>query len=702
MRARICYLFVAALAAAVCLSCQPDIGEDPPVSVVTAVLDPITGVLPMPNDILLDPETGLVAVPDLPTDDVLTLAIKQDLRRLDGWSAYSPVSAPFDGPLDRDTICMAILDPSHPDEAILQPEGCDPISIYLVNSTQFGALPQVQWDYEERVSGDQTTGHIHFLPVEPYRSGATYLAVMTEDLKGAGHEPVVESQVIYFSKSEVPLVDNEGNIENELLMPQPGQTMEEAQATAQDLETLRRAYALPYLVLQNMGIDKASVVHLWGFTVQSITDPLMAMRQTLYEGNGSDCPSPTTEVTLSCPPPDMAYLADACGTNPILSAETVYAALPGVPHDHIAGVTFGTITSANFLDPDTGRLAIDAEGNLSCSHEEIWFTLALPDNPPTTPYPVVIMQHGLLRSRHDLLRVADYFAAEGYAVVGIDAVFHGARSHNLLDIFDNRTIGVQPIPTAGADGIPDCSGAGLLAAGPVAEEDDPLGCYDADYPYSLAGSRDNFRQSVADMLQLTRALDAEDGFVELEGVELDGIDIGFFGQSLGSELGVLYLAVEPEVRSAVLGGPAGGFANIIHETRSPQLGGLVSGLLEEQGIERDSLAYWELLNTIQWMLDPADPINFARYVLREPLVEQEPKRLLLLWANDDEVFPLATMEALAMMLGINRDDPEQLKWYGTVEAPVGHSFIITPDERNPDQTRMALEDAASFIASEED
>ena len=100
---------------------------------------------------------------------------------------------------------------------------------------------------------------------------------------------------------------------------------------------------------------------------------------------------------------------------------------------------------------------------------DIKFLAAVPPGPG--PFPTIILQHGLTRSKEDVLAFADIVNALGAAVIAIDAPLHGERA---ID--------------GDGDGVVDGSGA-----------------YWINLPSPLT-ARDGYRQAAADLFMLTRMI----------------------------------------------------------------------------------------------------------------------------------------------------------------------------------------------------
>ena len=92
--------------------------------------------------------------------------------------------------------------------------------------------------------------------------------------------------------------------------------------------------------------------------------------------------------------------------------------------------------------------------------------------------------------------------------------------------------------------------------------------------------------------------------------------LGFFGHSLGAIGGAVFLSVAPEPKVAVLnavGGhdfemlASGGFASIVDQ------------YLMQIGVMRGTPEFAQLEQTADWVLDPIDPWNVGKFIVRAPL-----------------------------------------------------------------------------------
>ena len=99
------------LAVAISLGALTGCNIEEPLSqarVIVAEFDPENGVIPTPNDLLTDDETGLIQIPDSAEDlaekSAVEIALIQQLNRRAAWSTRSEAKISFSGALDPNSI----------------------------------------------------------------------------------------------------------------------------------------------------------------------------------------------------------------------------------------------------------------------------------------------------------------------------------------------------------------------------------------------------------------------------------------------------------------------------------------------------------------------------------------------------------------------------------------------------------------------
>ena len=216
------------------------IGLDPPPSVVQARFDPQAQVVPMPNDILRDATSGLLA---LPIDDSLTDAEKELrtwMNQLDGWPTTLTASLKFTAPIDATTV------------------GASSVQVW-----RWGDAPtEVTSAVAATVDNDGTT--LTLTPPETgWDRGATYIVVARggkEGLRGKQHEPVIADAAFYFLRLQQPLDDPRHQ------RAFPGDTIDERMANAKKLEVIRQQLVPYFDFFEARGIPRKEIASLWAFS----------------------------------------------------------------------------------------------------------------------------------------------------------------------------------------------------------------------------------------------------------------------------------------------------------------------------------------------------------------------------------------------------------------------------------------------------
>ena len=180
--------------------------------------------------------------------------------------------------------------------------------------------------------------------------------------------------------------------------------------------------------------------------------------------------------------------------------------------------------------------------------QDIFFNLFLPAGPrPASGWPVAIFGHGFGDNKNNSpLVVASTLAAHGIATIAINAVGHGFGAGGTLTVV--RSSG-PVVLSAGGRGV-DQNGDGAI--------DSVEGLFASGAQTDIV-VRDGIEQTVADLMQVVRAIQ---GGVDVEGngsVSLDASRIYYFGQSLGGTYGTILLGIEPDIHAGVPNVPGGTF-----------------------------------------------------------------------------------------------------------------------------------------------
>lgn len=174
---------------------------------------------------------------------------------------------------------------------------------------------------------------------------------------------------------------------------------------------------------------------------------------------------------------------------------------------------------------------------------------------PEAGWPVVILQHGITSKKEDMLAITGALSSQGFATVAIDHPLHGSRGFSVE----------VPNSDGGTDTV--VINASTHSA--------------TDYMNlsNLLVTRDNLRQSIADMLALRLGLNFA------QGVTLDMSNVQFLGHSLGAITGASMVAMANtttgsqeldalyNIKTAALAMPGGAVANFLLD--SPSFGPLI-------------------------------------------------------------------------------------------------------------------------------
>jgi len=615
--------FLIALSWACAPSVHTEADESQPLeSFTTALFDPSAGIIPFPNDLLIDPTTGKVNIPNPDNLDAIT-----SVNSLDGFSTTSPITFYLDGAPDSSTV------------------NSDNIKLIDLTTGEQQLLSYMPFD--------PTSGAQSMVPVKPLQSKRKYLCVVTKGLTSDG-KPVEPSTVFYLIKSENPLMDENGFPTTSLLNGYDHDTIAQ-------LEMLRQLMKPAFDFLTSIGIARDNIAIAFTFTTQDITSDLLLAKDQVEELAAENPPVPMID-------PTHTYLGDTMVGAFFAGLE----AQTGIdfPHDSIGGVMFGVYESPNFVShPLVGYFIKGDDGKFIQQGTNIVpFLLTVPKG--TGPFPVVIFQHGFTRTKMDALAIANTFASQGMATISIDMVLHGDRAG---DYMNNETGEMVP------DGLLDPSGALIINL------------------QSLRTSRDNIKQITLDQVQLVNMIANGVDYTGDGSPDLLPAGITYVGHSFGGITGVTLMAVEKDIKTAVVNVPGGIITKLLLESEviSPTI---IAGMTAA-GVIPGTPEFNKFFLMAQTAIDSADPINYAQYVLDGTLCGNEKYVLMQEAAAGDPVVPNSTTELLAAAFGpdFKQVNPIMRPIFGleTVDSGMAtsgiyqfntgnHSAILTPVDKHHD------------------
>jgi dienelactone hydrolase len=658
----------------------------------TVEFDPANRIIPFPNNLLLDRTTGRLALPEGCNETPASAATRAALNKLDGFGTYQPtINVTFTEPVDAASLAGRVLLYQRVRMGTtLDPLTASPIPVVAIagKTTRFRDQSTIT-ACADPVMVDQIT----FVPTRPLDQRSTYTVALLAGIRteaGATFAPSFTWSLIRHPEPVVAF-DAAGNLVTNRTPLDPYKTADRAQLEGIDL--LWRAHHDAVRFLAGTGHDSDELLLAFEFNTQTTTAPLdpevagspastptalpllgnqsavaiAAGRAGAFAQCIQDDPIPDTQCFLRvllgagnytvgralCAAAGCAAINDVLGSL-LLSKQYV----TDVMNTGYTGTGARPVPGA-WTDPVEPTVVHDTNDPNPLANDpaaQLDVLVVIPQGTaPAAGWPTVIFQHGITRSRNDAFALAGNLASQGFAVVAIDAVNHGSRAVRISDDADagcgDVNVGIPgPRPDRGPD--------------PTSRS----GCYAPVFSADLAATRDAFRQTVLDLQQLVTALKACATPNLCGKLHVDPARIGYVGHSLiGGNLGVLALATT-ELPAGVLDGAGAGWLDILENTdqtvafQCPLVDALIaSGVLSGAPYDPDAETglcttdawkaqpgYRQFAAIGRWMLDPADPANFARRLAT--------RRFLLQRIDDDEVVPDTTTDNLGELANQLRAD----------------------------------------------
>ena len=363
------------------------------------------------------------------------------------------------------------------------------------------------------------------------------------------------------------------------------------------------------------------------------------------------------------------------GTAPAFTSSFVPTPALGVVPGAVAAVAYGRYRSPDY---ETADKYIPATGTLTGTpvpqgSNELVVQMFVPSGTkPAAGWPVAIFGHGFGDSMYGApWTVAATLASRGIATLSINVVGHGGGALGTLAVL--RTAGTVVVP-AGGRGI-DQDGNGAIASTEGSS---------AAAPRTIIGSRDGLRQTVVDLMQLVRQVEAG---IDIDGdgsVDLDAQRIYYAGQSFGGIYGTILLGTEPSLKAGVPNVPGGSITEIARYSPSFRvltslaLVGRVPSLINlppTPGVPfpfnlnfNENMPLRDLptvLNTVpgaldiaafidrsQWVTQAGNPVSYAALIRKQPLHGHAAKPVIIQFAKGDVTVPNPTTSAIIRAGGL--------------------------------------------------
>jgi hypothetical protein len=552
------------------------------------------------------------------------------LNQLDGFNPQARLSIPFDGAIDVNTVnSQTVYLLRIGDLFQLDPSGFRVIGIN-----------QIVWD--------PATLTLHAQSDEHLEQHTTYLLLVTTGVHDTAGDPI-EPAASFMALSRP-------------LNPGLGRSLQMGiyrQALAGLLNRHLQAATAESLSAPVPVIAVASF-----FTTESVTATLEKIRDQVKAA-----PAPTVSFNLGLqgertvfPVSSIQGILFQQQVTTAPAFQTVSVPVPGIQIiPSVAALAFGKFTALNYETPSGFIPAVPTLAGVPAvqSTQDVYFNLFLPAGTrPAQGWPVAIFGHGFADNKDDSpYAVAAIMAANGVATITINTVGHGFGPLGTLNVFQqNGNIAILP---AGGRGV-DQNGDGNI---------DAIEGFLTAPPRTSFAARDGVQQTVADLMQLVRAIQ---GGMDIDGngsVALDPSRIYYYGQSLGGICGTVFLGVEPDVRAGVVNVPGGPFGEIsrlsptfrplaalLLALRVPSLINVGGLAFNENQPLRDqppvtntvpgAMAIQQFFDNSEWMAQAGDPVAWAPFIRKSPLFGEKPKAVIIQFARGDQTVPNPASTAL--------------------------------------------------------
>ena len=352
------------------------------------LVDLTNRVIPLPNNLLLNPETGRVNVPLAPGQDPNVDSTQTAANSLDGFSTTGPIVIPFRGTVKADSVNGNTL-------PVFDEDGDAVLATYTVSANAAGSVVTV-------------------VPVRPLDPSTTYTVVLTQgiisELSGT---PILSDNVIRFLQQPNPLVDGDGT----------SITLGLSDEQAQTLEPIRQAnQAVIGAAEEFTETPRTNIPFAFAFTTQTLFEALPVARAEVLDAN-----APLVNRNPAVPTFPIAQGQGFVG-GPLPTVDEFWTTLPAAaqaaPNDAIGRIFLGSVAVPQFRADQLNDFWTNPP--VQTGNTDVRFLLFMPDAVAFPgPRPVTIFQHGITRSKNDAIVLANAFNSLGIALIAIDLPLHG-------------------------------------------------------------------------------------------------------------------------------------------------------------------------------------------------------------------------------------------------------------------------------------
>lgn len=521
--------------------------------------------MPLPFDLLIDPNTGMIDLPAHHSDDETVREAKARLSDYDGWGVSASLMFETSGEVDPTTVTASNIELW---------ELSDP-------PRQLAATPRLFQDRK----------HIGLLPSElPLAEATSYGVIVREGLRDTAGRPIEPMPIGHLMRMrERVSVDGESALST---------------LSNEDAARIERTRARIAPLLDFTGRD--GVVTAWPFTTQTIVPRIQAAIDRAASLGPPAVPSNVRHLTPF----------EALGEFPLAISSL----------GSVGDVYEGTLSMPSWLDARSRAWREDDEHEFRDVH--FTMTVPRDPSGPLpvvifghgvmTERRFVLALGDAFASRGFAAISIDfpYHGEQTYCVQG-----------GPVSIPNPQTGEVTALPPC-RDGS-FCDEYGRCVDEMGAEGNHLRMWPVLNYPFSsgaafievdhIANTRDHFLQSVIDLSELRRSLRMAD-WAPVTGVALENDRVFYAGQSLGGIIGATFVAMSPDVERAVLNVPGADTVDMFYD--SPYFGPHIQAAFARLGVQADTWQAERFLNIARLFMDAVDPQSVAhRLVGRDAMIQ---------------------------------------------------------------------------------
>jgi hypothetical protein len=546
------------------------------------------------------------------------------LNTLDGFNMQPRLSIPFTGPIDPRSVSSS--------NVFLVRMG--DVAVSELPNRQVIGINQIVWDPASNTLFAESN--------ELLDQHTQYLLVITDGVRDASGGALTRSDFLTFANNPANYRFADG--------------------------TSTGAYRTSLLnAIANSGVASSRIVAASVFTTLSATAELEKIRNRIK----ASIPAPADVVLQSGIRTVYPY---STITNITASRQTgtapTFTSIPLPPLSllNVVPGAVGTLAFGAYNSPvyQNSQQYIPATGTATGTPvvqrtQQVIFTLVLPSgSKPPGGWPVAIFGPGYSTEKETIVAFSSVLAAWGVATIAINLPGHGGGPLGTLTV--TRTNGTSVTMPAGGRAI-DQNGDGTYAVGEGMA---------STGTFNLTSFRDGMRQTVVDLMQLTRVIETGGFDVNGDGlVDLDRNRIYYFGISLGGMYGPMLMAVEPEIRAGVANaggssvieiarlGAFRGIPALALATRTPSLLNVGAptpptfGFNDNMPLRNEAvrinnvpgaIAIQDFFERWEWASQSGDPLAYAPHIMRKPLSGKVARQLIVQFHKGDRTVtnPMST------------------------------------------------------------